>query len=520
MVWRGVTASVPDVCWTQAASQSCKRTRLLPKGPFMPHFHCDLEQAGIPLRHVWNHTIGSGHAPLALRADWQGQMRRTRADLKCRYARFHGILSDDMGTLLIEQGKRVYGFFNADQIMDFLLEIGMRPFVELSFMPTALSSGNTGVFKYQGNVTPPRHYGQWAELISHLVRHWIDRYGLDEVQQWYFEVWNEPNLRSFWTGSQKDYFKLYEHTVHAIKSIDAALCVGGPATASNGWIAEFVDFCAGHDLPADFVSTHHYPTDAFGKPGDDTETQLAQAHRGVLRQRVIDSSRAAGGKPLFYTEWSSSSNPFFHHHDEPYAAAFLIKNMLEVTELVHGYSWWAFSDIFEENYLSSVPFHGGFGLQTIHGVAKPAYRACQLLARLGHESLLVDGLHATVNAWVIRGDEDVSVVLSNHVFPGHEIHDAKVRLTLLGEMPQRAWVERIDDTHCNPRALWESWGAPDYPDARQLSNLHEASRLHRKNITWTAHDKGIDLALTLPAHGVAVVTLDYPQAACAKDARS
>ena len=211
-----------------------------------------------------------------------------------------------------------------------------------------------------------------------------------------------PTSSAFWSGGQDGYFTLYRTTVKAIKSVDAELKVGGPATASDGWIKDFIDFCEREALPADFISTHHYPTDALGKPGDDTETQLSLATREVLRTHTQPTVEAARGKPVYYTEWSSSSNPFFHRHDEPYAAAFILKNFLDVADLVAGYSYWTFSDIFAENYFSSVPFHGGFGLLTIHGIAKPSYRAMQLLHRLGHERLLVTGAHATVDAWVVR----------------------------------------------------------------------------------------------------------------------
>ncbi len=226
----------------------------------------------------------------------------------------------------------------------------MRPFVELSFMPRALASGGTTVFNYQANVTPPRDVRQWAELVRMLVRHWIDRYGAAEVREWFFEVWNEPNLKNFWTGAQDEYFELYRVTAEAIKSVDAGLRVGGPATAKNEWVSEFLDFCDTHDLPADFVSTHHYPTDAFGSEGDDTETQLSRSRRSVLREQVQDARRRAGALPLYYTEWNASSNPRDPLHDEPYAAAFVTKTLMEANGLVDGYSFWTFSDIFEENY--------------------------------------------------------------------------------------------------------------------------------------------------------------------------
>src|ERR1700679_2867453 len=184
-------------------------------------FSCCLTDKSTPLPHFWEHTVGSGHAPLALRADWQRQLRQCHEQLGFRHVRFHDILSDDMGTLMDERDQLLYSFFNADQICDFLLSIGMKPFVELSFMPTTLASGPTTVFSYRGNVTPPKDYDLWATLIQKLVAHWVSRYGVAEVRTWFFEVWNDPNLKAFWTGEQADYFRLYRVTAAAIKGIDA-----------------------------------------------------------------------------------------------------------------------------------------------------------------------------------------------------------------------------------------------------------------------------------------------------------
>src|SRR4029079_17390887 len=130
---------------------------------------------------------------------------------------------DDMGTLIIQNDQLLYSFYNSDQVIDFILSIGMKPFIELSFMPSALASGRQTVFHYRSNVTPPKDYRQWAELIHKLVTHWVQRYSLEEVRTWFFEVWNEPNLRAFWTGTQDDYFNLYRHTVDVIKRIDNSL---------------------------------------------------------------------------------------------------------------------------------------------------------------------------------------------------------------------------------------------------------------------------------------------------------
>ncbi|MFY9553518.1 MAG: cellulase family glycosylhydrolase [Blastocatellia bacterium] len=478
----------------------------------MPDFSCQLSETGSTLTRFWEHTVGSDHAPVALRADWQHQLRRSHEELGFRYVRFHGLLSDDMGTLISHQEKSLYSFFNADQICDFLLSIGMRPFVELSFMPAALASGRRTVFHYRGNITPPRDYIQWATLINKLVSHWVERYGIRELRKWFFEVWNEPNLKAFWTGTQADYFKLYRYTIHAIKNIDGALQVGGPATAANAWIEEFLDFCGKKRLPADFVSTHHYPTDAFGEEGDDTLTQLAKSQRSILREQAQDAKRHARGKPLYYTEWNASSNARDSLHDEPYSAAFAVKTIMEANGLVEGYSFWTLSDIFEENYFPSKPFHGGFGLLNLHGIPKPVYRAFELLHSLGNESLLVDGLHETVDAWVVRGVNKTTVVLTNHALPRHHLETERVRIQLCDAAePTAAQVQRIDEDHANPRRLWKEMGAPEYLSSAQLDKLHDASQIKRGPVDFRYTNGRIELEVTLPANSVAAIEFEFPR---------
>lgn len=476
----------------------------------MPDFTCQLSEIAWPLTHFWEHTVGSDHAPVALRADWQNQLQRCHHELGFRYVRFHGLLSDDMGTLISHQEKSLYSFFNADQICDFLLSIGMRPFVELSFMPTVLASGRRTVFRYRGNITPPRDYLRWATLIRKLVSHWVERYGVGEVREWFFEVWNEPNLKAFWTGTQADYFKLYRYAIHAIKGVDGALKVGGPATAANEWISEFLDFCEKKKLPADFVSTHHYPTDAFGEEVDDTLTQLAKSQRSILREQAQDAKRLARGKPLYYTEWNASSNPRDALHDGPYSAAFAVKTIMEANGLVEGYSFWTFSDIFEENYFPSKPFHGGFGLLNLHGIPKPVYRAFELLHSLGNESLLVDGLHGTVDAWVVRGVNKTTVLLTNHALPRHHLDKERVKIQLSGAPePASAHVQRIDEDNANPRRLWKEMGAPEYLSSAQVDKLQDASQLKRKPVDFEYTSGRIELEVMLPANSVAAIEFEF-----------
>jgi xylan 1,4-beta-xylosidase len=480
-------------------------------------FSSDLAAPGTPLPHFWEHTIGSGHATLALRADWQAQMRRAHDEIGARYVRFHGILDDDMGTLIEQGGVFIYSFFNADQIFDFLLSIGMKPFVELSFMPGVLASGTATQFHYRANITTPRDPAAWSVLIRKLAQHWVDRYGIDEVRQWFFEVWNEPNLTAFGSGEQSDYFNLYRYTVEPIKSVDARLKVGGPATAANAWIGDFIAYCHANALPVDFISTHHYPTDAFGKPGDDTEAQPAAGTRSVLRDQARLVQQQAMGLPVYYTEWCTSSNPRDAMHDDPYAAAFIIKTVLEANGLVEAYSYWTFSDIFEENYFPSLPFHGGFGLLNIHGIAKPAYRAYQLLHGLGDTLLPMRYSHPTVDAWLSRAPGQLSrgpgqalLMLTNFALPCHPISAETITVSLANAGPVKAVsLERIDIDHANAKRHWEQIGEPEYPDAETLAALHAASELAVEDVPFDMAGDRIDFQLTVLPQSVAAVRLHY-----------
>ncbi len=477
----------------------------------MPNFSCDLSARAEPFPHFWEKIIGSGHAPLALRADWQRQLVRCRDELGIQGTRFHGILSSPMDTLICEENQLLYSFFNADQITDFLCENSFTPWIELSFMPETLASGDTRVFHYHANVTPPADFKSWNTLIDKLAHHWLARYGAENVHKWHFEVWNEPNESGFWTGTQEQYFELYRQTVTTLKNVDERLKIGGPVTSKNAWIPEFLDYCDAHELPVDFVSTHQYPTDSFGKPGDNTLQQLAASHRDALLDEVKIARDQSRGKALFYTEWNSSSNPRDDLHDQPYAAAFDAKTVLGMHGLVEAYSIWTFSDIFQENYMPSRPFHGGFGLLNLYNIPKPSYRAFQLMHRLGDELLPVEGKHETVDVWAVRGGDAVILFCTNHALPRREIKSEKVKFKVQTSRPVRgAWIERIDDDHANAPRFWsEQLGGPDYLSPRQKELLEAASQVVPQPMAWKAHKGAVEVEFELPAHGVAAITLDF-----------
>ncbi|MEO9091068.1 MAG: glucoamylase family protein [Rhodanobacter sp.] len=464
--------------------------------------------------HFWEHCVGSGHATLALRADWQAQLKQCHEELGFRHVRFHGLLDDDMNTVIDQDDELIYSFHNADQIYDFLRSIQMRPIVELSFMPSALASGEQTTFHYKANVTPPADYGKWATLVSKAASHWVERYGAKEVSLWPMEVWNEPNMKGFWTGSQEDYFRLFETTHKALKHVHPELTVGGPVTAQNAWIDEFLEYCGNAGVPPDFISTHTYPTDARGSPGDNTKQTLSKSKLGILRERAEKVRKQVGKRPLYYTEWCTSSNPRDELHDDPYAAAYIIQAMLNMGNLVDAYSYWTFSDIFEENYFPSKPFQGGFGLMNIQGIPKPSYRAFEILHRLGAEKLPVKGRHDTVQVWVVRGTDRITAVIVNLALPLHPVKAETVDLEFF-HLPevQDAHAFRIDAKHANAKAAWKMQGEPRYPSADEVAAMVEASRLKPQKITVTRNGKSSTIEVKAQPQSVTAVEFRFASTA-------
>ena len=162
----------------------------------------DLHQTAGPLDTMFKFCVGAGRANEGLRADWQRQLTIAHRECGFEYIRMHGLFTDDMGVYREERGVPQYNWQYIDELYDFLHSIGMKPFVELSFMPSALASGSKTIFWWRGNVTPPKDMTKWANFIKAFVEHERDRYGDAEVRTWYFEVWNEPNLSGFFSGTQ------------------------------------------------------------------------------------------------------------------------------------------------------------------------------------------------------------------------------------------------------------------------------------------------------------------------------
>jgi xylan 1,4-beta-xylosidase len=375
-----------------------------------------------PLNQMFNLCVGAGRANEGLRADWQRQLEYVHRECGFRYLRFHGLLCDDMGVYSEDKnGKPIYNWQYIDELFDSILSIGVKPFVEIGFMPSALASGQNTIFWWKGNVTPPKDYAKWDGLIKALLTHWNQRYGENEVATWFFEVWNEPNLDGFWLGSsagkgktdkefseyaQQEYFKLYAATAKAVKAVSSRFRVGGPATAGCAWVPETIDFCIKNKVPIDFISTHHYCVNSGFLDENGTAGTVFSQDPNAMSGRVHNVRRqiAESNDPnleLHFTEWSASYTPTDPIHDSYHSAAFILNSLRRSASAPQSMSYWTFTDIFEENGPRTTPFHGGFGLINYQGINKPAFYAYQFLNRLGSVELKSND----EESWIARDDK-------------------------------------------------------------------------------------------------------------------
>jgi len=431
-----------------------------------------------PFPHFWEQTFGSGRAVLALRDSYRSDLREVRKVTEFRYVRFHAIFHDENGVYdEDEQGNPVYNFSYVDQIYDGLLDNGVRPFVEISFMPRKLAAKETiHPFWYKQNVSPPKDYAKWDDLIHAFAQHLVERYGIDEVAQWYFEVWNEPNI-DFWAGEPKQatYFELYDHTARALKAVDARLRVGGPATSSAHWVDDFLAHVAQNKVPVDFVSSHGYADDTvedlFGTQEDIPMDQRVCRAIGKVHSQILASANPK--LPLMWTEWNVPSFGDLKARDTIYVGAALADDIAQCDGLVDMMSYWTFDDVFEENGPVREPFYGGFGLIAAGGIKKPAYNGYALLHKLGQERFANQAPAVLVTR---QKDRTLAVAAWNLVDPDRTGSTRTVRFEFRGVPPSaKVRVTRVDSTHGNTLAAYEKMGKPRYPTRKQIAELNRAA---------------------------------------------
>jgi xylan 1,4-beta-xylosidase len=439
----------------------------------------DAQAHATPFPHFWEGMFGSGRAILSLRQSYRDDLRAVKAIADFRYVRFHAILHDEVGVYNLDQhGNPVYNFSYVDQIYDGLLAEGVRPFVEISFMPRKLAADPDALhsFWYKPDVSPPKNMDAWDDLIRHFAQHLVDRYGIDEASQWYFEVWNEPNI-DFWYGAprQQTYFDLYAHTARTLKSVSSRLRVGGPATAQAAWVTDFLKFTAANHVPVDFVSTHAY--------GDDTVENLFGTNqdipvddrvcRAVAKVHEEIKNSDSPNLPFFMSEWNVQGT--MDARDTIFTGPAIANTVRECDGLVNIMSFWTFSDVFEEGGPIAKPFVDLYGLRAKGGIDKPSFYAFELLHQLGDDRLA----NAANDVIVTRTPQGSLVIAAwNLVDPGQQGSVETMHLTFRNvPADARVTIQRMDSDHGNVLKEYAAMGQPLDPTPAQVDQLNRETAL-------------------------------------------
>jgi xylan 1,4-beta-xylosidase len=491
----------------------CSPGQQAPPKAVMETISINAQAPAHPFPHYWERMFGSGRAILSLRESYRQDLREVKKATDFEYIRFHGIFDRQVGIYNEDShGNPVYNFSYADQIYDGLLANGVRPFVEISFMPRQLAANLTvHPFWYHPYPSPPKDWGRWSGLVKAFAGHLVDRYGIDEVSHWYFEVWNEPNI-DFWSGEPKEstYYHLYDVTARALKSVNPQLRVGGPATAQAAWVDRFIQHCVEEKIPVDFVSTHVYANDraedVFGT--HETIPREQMVYRAV--KKVYDQVHASAmpDLPIIFSEYNATYLNQIQVTDSPFMGPWLANTIAQCDGLVKILSYWAFSDVFEEQGVVKRPFYGGYGLIAAGNIPKAAFNDFKLLHQLGNERLAAESNSVLVTR---RGNGSLVIAVWNYSPPQQPGPTKQLTLAIHGfQGSVAAHVQIVDQTHGSPLAMWKAMGRPDFPSRQQQQQLRDAARLPPPQvITLQGKDPAL-LKLTLPAYALALVELGNP----------
>lgn len=469
------------------------------------------------LAHTWKKLMTVGKAKEVLFAEVQRHIKQMQQEIGFQYIRFHGIFDDEM---MIygenERGDVSLNFAYSDSLFDFLLCSGLKPFLELSFLPRQLAGeGATSVFYKKSLVGSPKDLGKWNQMIHQFITHYIHRYGIHEVRQWYFEVWNEPEIHIFWPDTYEAYCELFISTFQTIKSIDSELRVGGPGVLSltlmqSDWLTRFMNDVCRRGVKPDFISFHSYPYDESLR-----STQVIQVdyeeNPDVLFQKIelsadteylsrviiklkktVSEAMGSDVPELHMTEWNATGSHRDLVNDTCFKAAYIVKNVLENMDGLHSFGYWTATDLLEEFKMSSETFHGGLGLMTYNGIPKPSFYAFKLLAKLGRQFIhqgkgyyitssdmglqVLMYAYAHIDSLYQKGDASL-INRTNRYDVFEEGGDIELTLELTDIQPGSYTIKRhtINRQNGSVFDLWVRMGAPHPIDADTLNYLKQAS---------------------------------------------
>ncbi len=502
----------------------------------------------IPTDFSWQFGIGNDHAFQFHRKDVCEHIKSVHDELGIKYIRFHGIFDDDMlcyqrlsdykpfAAVPYSNQIEEINFKQITDVFDNVLACGMKPFVELSFMPGALASGKKTGIRYLNNITQPKSLEKWAEFIKRFIRFLSDYYSDAEIEQWYFEVWNEPDLAIFFKGKQIDYFNFYAATAKAVKAINPNLRVGGPSSSACLWLDDFIEYCNKNNVPFDFVSTHHYPGDAFGnsfsmkdafkmmsiaknsaKNNIDLSDTMQKMFfhpevykkwsKGILEKLDEQVKKQVGEKPLFITEWNSMAVFASPVHDEKYSAAFVIKSCMDLKNQINGYMFWCCSDIYEEQFMLGKPFHGGFGLINNCGIPKPNFWAFKILSQLYPKRLDLPGICSEDIEYAVFTDgKNIQILLYAQNMDYYKNDTVKIELNI-NFSAKNVTAQFIDNNHCNPKKEWIAMGTPDILTPSQVRKIKESTDLKSENIPFESNETDTRIRLNMHTNDVVLISV-------------
>lgn len=472
------------------------------------------EPVEIPFHNHVDYCVGTGRMGLALSGEYQEQLRLVQEKIGFQYIRGHGLFCDDMAIYqeYEENGvkKAEYNFTYLDRVMDSYQRVGIRPFLELGFMPEKMARGRQTVFYWKGNVTPPVDYDRWTDMVQALFRHLIERYGRDEVLLWPVEVWNEPNLNIFWENADmEEYFRLFERTFRAVKEVDSGLLVGGPAVCGGTdelWIRRFMEFCREKKLDIGFVTRHHYTIEPPEERGHCNYSKVMEAEEGFSNLQttrdIIDSFSEYRGLPIHITEFNTSYTPRGVIHDTNWNAALIARQLSRLGDVNESYSYWTFGDVFEEAGVPFTPFHGGFGLVAEGCIPKPTFWTFVFYKKLRENG--GSCIHRDNNMVLLKnGSGGYSGIAWNAAERGAPEEVKRVELILpLREGEYCVTTRTVDEEVCNPLKIWHDWGEPAHLKEEQRELLREASRPLLQTKRVSSQQTTVQIEMTVKRNGV------------------
>lgn len=454
--------------------------------------------------------VGTGRMGLALHREYLEQLKLVQEEIGFRYIRGHGLFCDDMAIYQeTEDGVPEYNFTYLDRVMDSYLELGIRPFLELGFMPEKMASGRQTIFYWKGNTTPPASYEKWTEMVKALLVHLCGRYGREEVVGWPIEVWNEPNLPGFWEhADMQEYFRLFHRTFTAVKEVDEGFRVGGPAVCGGSdevWIRAFLEYCRDNGLAPDFVTRHHYTTEVPERVGHYGYPELMRAEDGFANlhttREIIDSFPEYRGREIHITEFNTSYIPNAPLHDTNQNAAYIARQLSRLGDDNESYSYWTFGDVFEEQGVPFTPFHGGFGLVANGCIPKPTFWSFAFFKKLkegkGH--------------CILKNDNAVVMSMDDGSYRGVAWNVAdrrtgeKYLLTLEMEEQREGCLltKTVDEARCNPLKIWHDMGEPANLSPEECRLLRDAARPFVETRRVKPKNGRLEISFPVEQNGVA-----------------